>query len=185
MAKFKSNYVEIIPPKSIFVGSEDAPITLTMYGDYEDEACAKANEVVKKLVVEFKGKLRFSFRHFPQTKIHQKAMKAAEASLAAAQEGRFWNMHNKLFEKRRQLGTISLKTYAKEIGVTNKKFLDELVNSKYSWHVRDDQIAAWEMGIRTIPVFLINGERFAGSPTYDNLKKEIQSKLKKASKKRA
>jgi len=143
MAKFKSNYVEIIPPKSIFVGSEDAPITLTMYGDYEDEACAKANEVVKKLVVEFKGKLRFSFRHFPQTKIHQKAMKAAEASLAAAQEG------------------------------------------KYSWHVRDDQIAAWEMGIRTIPVFLINGERFAGSPTYDNLKKEIQIKLKKASKKRA
>ena len=57
-------------------------------------------------------------------------MKAAEAALAAAQKGRFWDMHNKLFERRRHLGTVSLKTYAKEIGLTNKKFLDELVNSK-------------------------------------------------------
>ena len=171
--------VEIIPPKNIFAGNADAPVTLTMFGDYEDEACAKANDIVKILMKEFEGKLRFSFRHFPQTQIHQKAMKAAEASLAAAQEGRFWDMHNILFQRRRQLGTISLQGYAKEIGVTNKRFLDELVNSKYSWHIRGDQIHAWEIGIRSIPAFYINGERIETSPTYVNLKKAIEDKSKR------
>ena len=174
--KLKSN-VEIIPPKDIFTGYANAPVTLTMFGDYEDEACAKANEIVKTLLKEFEGKLRFSFRHFPLTQIHQKALKAAEASLAAAQEGRFWDMHNLLFQRRRQLGTISLQGYAKEIGVTNKRFLEELVNSKYSWHIRGDQIEAWEKGIRTIPVFYINGIRVETSPTYENLKKDIESRI--------
>ena len=182
--KIKSN-VEIIPPKNIFAGNSDAPVTLTMFGDYEDEACAQANEVVKILMIEFEGKIRFSFRHCPQTQIHQKAMKAAEASLAAGQEGRFWDMHNLLFQRRRQLGTISLQGYAKEIGITNKRFLDELVNSKYSWHIRGDQIQAWEMGIRSIPVFYINGLRIETAPTYENLKKAIQASTKKSQKKTA
>jgi protein-disulfide isomerase len=184
MATKTKNNVEIIPPKNIFAGNTDAPVTLTMFGDYEDETCAKANEVINILMKEFEGKLRFSFRHFPQTHIHQKAMKAAEACLAAAQEGRFWDMHNILFQRRRQLGTISLQVYAKEIGITNKRFLDELVNSKYSWHIRGDQIQAWEMGIRSIPVFFINGERIETTPTYENLKKAIQGTSKKSQKKK-
>src|SRR5215213_6610709 len=148
MAKAKV-VVEIIPSKNIYVGQADAPVTLLMYGDYEDEATARANEAVKKLIDEFPDELRFTYRHFPQTQIHQRAMKAAEASLAAAQEGKFWEMHNRLFERRKHLGTISLKEYAREVGVVNKKFLDELVNSKYSWNVREDQLEAWDKGVRS------------------------------------
>ena len=77
--------VEIIPSKDIFVGNPDAGVTLTQFGDYESEECAKANEVVKKLLGEFEGRIKFNFRHFPLTKIHQRSMKAAEASLAAGQ----------------------------------------------------------------------------------------------------
>lgn len=177
--------VEIIPSKNIFVGKKDAPVTVMMYGDYEDEASATANDAVKKLVENYPDEVRFIFRHFPQTQIHQRAMKAAEASLAAAQEGKFWDMHNRLFERRRHLGTVSLKEYAREVGVTNKKFLDELVNSKYSWHVREDQLEAWDKGIRAVPAIFINGEEFSDAPKYENLRKVVAEKLKTVDKRRA
>ena len=174
----KAKQPDVIPAKNIFFGNADAPVTLLMYGDYESEACAKANEAVKKIMEDFDGQVKFTFRHFPQTQIHQKAMKASEASMAAAQEGKFWEMHNKLFEQRRNLGTVSLKLHAKEVGVTNKKFLDELVSSKYSWYVRDNQVEAWNLGLRTVPAFYVNGEKMEGAPNYNNLKKAIEIKMK-------
>jgi protein-disulfide isomerase len=170
--------VEIIPPKEFWVGDKNATVSLVEFGDYESEACAKANEVVKKLLSEFEGKLKFNFRHFPLTKIHQRSMKAAEASVAAAQEGKFWEMHNLLFAHRRQLGTISLKEYAKEAGVTNKRLLTELVDSVYGWSVRNDLLEGLDKGVRDVPAFFINGERFSGKPTHENLKKAISEQIK-------
>ena len=87
---FKKEIVEIIEPRDVFVGPDTAPVTLMEFGEYESEDCAKAHEVVKKIMEDFKGKVRFNFRHFPLTKIHQRSLKAGEASVAAAQEGKFW-----------------------------------------------------------------------------------------------
>jgi protein-disulfide isomerase len=174
--------VEIIPTKDVFVGDPKAPVTLMEYGDYESEACAKVNEVVGKLLEQYEGKLRFNFRHFPLTKIHQHAMKAAEASLGAAQEGKFWEMHNALFAHRRRLGAISLREYAKDCGVVNKKFLDHLVNSTYGWQVKSDLMEGLNKGVRDVPAFFINGVLFTGKPTFENLRKEIEEALKQKKK---
>ena len=106
---FKKEVEEIIEPKDIFVGQKDAPVTLMEFGEYENEDCAKANEVVKQILEEYEGKVRFNFRHFPLTLVHQRSMKASEAAVAAGQEGKFWEMHNVLFSNRRSLGTTSLK----------------------------------------------------------------------------
>ncbi|MDP4151319.1 MAG: thioredoxin domain-containing protein [Bacteroidota bacterium] len=182
MAMRQKEVVEIIPSKDIFVGDPKAPVTLTEFGDYESEVCAKANEVVDKLLKEFKGKVRFNFRHFPLTRIHQHSMKAAEASLGAAQEGKFWDMHNMLFAHRRRLGAISLREYAKDVGVVNKKFLDDLVNSTYGWQVRSDLLEGLDRGVRDVPAFFINGELFTGKPTFDNLKKGIQAAMRQKKK---
>ena len=179
----KTKEVDIIPTKDVFVGDPKAPVTLMEYGDYESEACAKVNDVVDKLLKQFEGRMRFNFRHFPLTKVHQHAMKAAEASLGAAQEGKFWEMHTAIFANRRRLGAISLREYAKEVGVVNKKFLDNLVNSTYGWNVRSDLLEGLDKGVRDVPAFFINGELFTGKPTFDNLKKGIEEALKK--KKRA
>ena len=179
----KTKEVDIIPTKDVFVGDPKAPVTLMEYGDYESEACAKVNEVVDKLLKQFEGRMRFNFRHFPLTKVHQHAMKAAEASLGAAQEGKFWEMHTAIFANRRRLGAISLREYAKEVGVVNKKFLDNLVNSTYGWNVRSDLLEGLDKGVRDVPAFFINGELFTGKPTFDNLRKGIEEALKK--KKRA
>lgn len=142
----KAKTIEIIPTKNIWVGSSHAKISLVEFGDYESDACAKANEVVKKLIKHFGDDLRFNFRHFPLTQIHQRAQKAAESAVGAAQEGKFWEMHNLLFENRKNLGTISLKLYSREAGISNKKFLDSLVNSTFSWEVRNDLLEGLSRG---------------------------------------
>jgi protein-disulfide isomerase len=190
MAMKPKEVIEIIPTKQIFVGDPKASVILMEYGDYESEACAKANEVVKQLLEDFKGKIRFNFRHFPLTKIHQRSLKAAEASVAAAQEGKFWEMHNILFANRRTLGTTSLKLHSIEAGITSKKFLDDLVNATFGWQVQGDLREGLDKGVKDVPAFFINGEFFTGKPTYDNLSKAIstalrQSKRKAATKQRA
>lgn len=170
--------IEIISPKEFWVGDKNAAVSLVEFGDYESEACAKANEVVKKLLVEFDGKLKFNFRHFPLTKIHQRSHKAAEASVAAAQEGKFWEMHNALFAHRRQLGTISLKVYAKEVGVANKRLLSELVDSVYGWSVKNDLLEGLDKGVRDVPTFFINDELYEGKPSFEGLKRAIAEVVK-------
>ena len=174
----KREIAEIIPPRKIFVGNPNAKIVLTEFGDYESTECAKANEVVKKLLKEFDGKIRFNFRHFPLIKIHQRSHKAAEAAVAAAQEGKFWEMHHMLFENRCSLGTVSLKEYAKKVGVTDKNFLCKMVDAYYGWTVRGDLIDGLNKGITDVPVFYINDVRFRNKPTLKNLSTALDEALK-------
>lgn len=182
---FKKDDIIIIEPREIFVGKKDAPVVLMEFGEYESEECAKVNEVVKQLLVDFDGKIKFQFRHFPLTLIHQRSLKASESAVAAGQEGKFWEMHNVLFQNRRNLGTTSLKLYSKEAGVKNKKFLDDLVNGMYGWQVQDDIKEGHNRGIKEIPVFFVNDVQVTGKPTYANLSAAIQAALKKGKTKTA
>ena len=128
--------IPVIPPKDIIIGNPAALVTLMEFIDYESEKCAAAHKVVKEMMTKFEGKVNFNFRHFPMVNIHQRAHKAAEAAIGAGQDGMFLPMHEMLLENRRHLGTITLKSYAKEIGITTKTFLNDLINSKYGWYVQ-------------------------------------------------
>jgi protein-disulfide isomerase len=177
---FKKDDVIIIEPKEMFVGNIDAPVTLIEFGEYESEECAKVNEIVKQLLVAFDGKIRFQFRHFPLTLIHQRSLKASESAVAAGQEGKFWEMHNVLFANRRNLGTTSLKLHSKEAGINNKKFLDELVNGVYGWQVQDDLKEGINRGVKEIPAFFINDVPFTLKPTFANLSTALEAAIKKS-----
>jgi protein-disulfide isomerase len=182
---FKKEEIVIIEPKDIYVGKKDAPVTITEFGDYESEACAKANDVVRQILEKYEGKVKLNFRHFPMTKIHQRSLKASEAAVAAAQEGKFWEMHNILFANRRNLGTTSLKLHSKEAGVRNKKFLDDLVNATYGWQVQGDLKEGLNRGVKDVPTFFINDVPFTLKPTYENLSNAVKAALKKAKRKPA
>ncbi|MEN9548219.1 MAG: hypothetical protein RIR12_810 [Bacteroidota bacterium] len=179
---FKKDDIVIIEPKDIYVGKSDAAVLLTEFGEYENEECAKVNEIVKQLLEEYDGRIRFQFRHFPLTLIHQRSLKASEAAVAAGQEGKFWEMHNVLFANRRNLGTTSLKLYSKEAGVKGKNFLENLVNGMFGWQVQDDIKEGRNRGIKDIPVFFVNDELVTGKPTYANLSAAIEAALKKGKK---
>ena len=177
---FKKDDIIIIEPKEMFVGKKEAPVTLVEFGEYESEECAKANEIVKQLLEEFEGKMRFQFRHFPQTLIHQRSLKASESAVAAGQDGKFWEMHNVLFNNRRNLGTTSLKLHSKEAGINNKKFLDDLVNGVYGWQVQDDLKEGINRGVKELPTFFINDVQFTGKATFANLSAAIEAAYKKS-----
>lgn len=171
--------IPVIEPKDIIIGNENAGVTVTEFIDYESEKCAQVHKAVKEVMEKFKNKVNFNFRHFPLVKIHQRAHKAAEAAIGAAQEGKFLEMHETLLENRRHLGTITLKSYAKEIGITNKSFLNDLINSKYGWYVQDDLKDGIDLGVKEVPAFFINGERLEGNITAKSLTGFINDALKK------
>lgn len=175
----KQEIIDIVPSKKIIVGDKSAPVTIVQFGDYESEECANTYEVVAKLLEVYAGSVKFNFRHFPMLKIHQKAHKAAEAAIGAGQEDKFWEMHGLLFANRRNLGIISLKQYAREAGVVNKKFLDELINGTYGVYVQDDLKEGIQLGVTAVPVFFINGTRFTQMPTFKNLSAHIKTLLGK------
>lgn len=168
------NIKPVIEPKDVFIGSNKAPVTLKFYVDYESLACLHANEVVKTVYESNPELVKLNIRHFPLTNKHQKAMKAAEAAVAAAQEGKLWEMHNLLLSHRKNLGLISIKKYAKEAGVLNKKFFDELVNGRYAWAVRGDLMDALQKGIRNVPAILVNDHLFEEEITIELLGRFIR-----------
>jgi len=177
--KYQKEVIPVIPPKEIVIGDAAAKVKIVMFGDYESDACAKATDVIAELLKQYEGKINFVFRHFPLTKIHQKAHKAAEAAIGAAQEGKFWEMHQYIFGHRNNLGIISLKSYAREVGVMDKKYLDNLMNSYYGWFVQDDLREGIEMGVTEVPTFFINDIRFEKEPTLKNLEAHIKDLLTK------
>lgn len=177
---FKKDDIIIIEPKEMFVGNKEASVTLIEFGEYESEECARVNEIVKQILEEYDGKIRFQFRHFPLTMIHQRSLKASESAVAAGQEGKFWEMHNVLFANRRNLGTTSLKLHSKEAGIRNKKFLDDLVNGVYGWQVQDDIKEGHNRGVKEIPAFFINDVPLTLKPTFANLSAAIDAALKKS-----
>lgn len=177
--------IPVIPPKDIIIGDPLAPVTLIGFVDYESEKCVQVHEMVKEIMQTYKGKINFNFRHFPMVNIHQRAHKAAEAAIGAAQEGMFLEMHEMLLKNRRHLGTITLKSYAKDIGITNKAFLNNLINSKYGWYVQDDLKYGIDLGVNEAPAFFINGEKLEGNITIKSLSEFINNALKKKKIKKA
>ena len=181
--------VPVIPTRDLYLGTAKAPVQLLLFGDYESAASGAAHALLRGLLDEYPGQLRYGFRHFPLTRLHQKAHKAAEAAIGAAQEGKFWEMHELLFEHRLTLGTISLKGYAREVGVKNKHFLDQLINGDWGWYVQDDLREGIQKGVQTIPALLVNGRLLTRELTARNVRAAIDealaAKASAAKKKRA
>jgi protein-disulfide isomerase len=176
----KKEVLPVIPSKSMFAGNADAPVELTVFGDYESPETRQLNDVMKEVMKTFSGKLKFVFRHFPLTQIHQRAHKAAEAAIGAGQEGKFWEMHELLMERYHQLGITSLKAHAREAGVVNKRFLEQLMNSDFGWNVQDDLREGLALGVREVPALFINGKIMEKPLNLNRVTKAIQQELKTA-----
>ena len=176
----KKEVLPVIPSTEMYKGEATAPVELVLFGDYESNETRQLNEILNDVMENFEGKVKLIFRHFPMTQVHQRAHKAAEAAIAAGQEGKFWEMHQLLMDRPHSLGITSLKSHAREVGVVNKKFLEQLMNSDFGWNVQDDLRAGIELGIREIPVLLINGKIMDKPVSLARISKNIEIELKQA-----
>jgi protein-disulfide isomerase len=144
-------------------GPADAPVTLVEYGDYECPHCGRAYPIVRELQKRMGRRLRLVFRNFPLAEIHPHAEHAAEAAEAAAAQGKFWEMHDVIFEHQAHLADADLVRYAKDLGLDAGRVKDELAAGAHLDRVREDFGSGVRSGVNGTPTFFINGTRYDGS----------------------
>src|SRR5580704_17759767 len=141
-------------------GSARAAATLLEYGDYQCPYCGQAYGIIKDLQADLGGKLRFVFRNFPLTTAHPYAELAAEAAEAAAAAGKFWEMHDTLYENQGALGAESIVEYARRLGLDVPKFSDDIEKRRFKTRVKDDFMGGVKSGVSGTPGFYINGKKY-------------------------
>lgn len=164
--------IDLDPPVGLYdhvLGPANAPLTLVEYGDFECPYCRAAYPVVEQVRAELGDQLRFAFRHFPLHEVHPHALAAATAAEAAALEGRFWEMHARLFtHDPLALRQPDLRVHAEAIGVNPDKVVWPATR-----HVEDRVEADFNSGVRSgvrgTPTFFVNGEQYRGEVTVRTL----------------
>lgn len=143
-------------------GPAVAPITLVEYGDFECPFCGMAYPTVKELQRRLGDRLRFVYRHFPRTSEHPHAHLAAESAEAAGAQGRFWEMHDRLFEHQQVLEFDDLVGHAAQLGLDTDRVRRELETHAYHARVQEDLLGGVHSGVHGTPTFFINGVRHEG-----------------------
>ncbi len=162
-------------------GPKNAKATIVEFGDYECPACAYYHEGIEQIIKEYKGKVNYVFRHFPLPQ-HEKALIAAEAAEAAASQGKFFEMHNLLYQNQKNWvesknSLSEFLTYAKSLKLDTKKFENDVKNNKFDSKISADLQDGSALRIDATPAFFINSVKFEGNPTYQELKTKIDSLL--------
>ena len=157
-------------------GSEDAPITIIQFSDFQCPFCKSVEPTIDRLMKEYEGKIRIIFLNKPLP-FHADAKLAAEAALAAGEQGKFWEMHDLLFKNNKALLREHLNIYADQLGLDRAKFDEALDTHKFLADVENDLARAAAANIDTTPTFVINGRLYAGDMPYEDFKRHIDRAL--------
>lgn len=163
------------PGRDHIRGEADAPLALVEYGDFECPFCGRATGVVAELEERFGRELRYVFRHLPLTDVHPHAELAALATEAAASQGRFWEMHDLLFQHQDELELEDLIGYAAELDLDVERFTRELEEGPHSERVREDVASAEASGARGTPTFFVGDRRHVGPHDAEMLTRALES----------
>ena len=163
-----------IQPEDHVQGSPEALYTLVEYGDYQCPDCGRLFVTIRDLHAELGESLRLVYRHYPLSGSHPHAQQAAEAAEAAGAQGRFWEMHDRLFANQNALTTKDLDGYAGQLSLDTRRFRDELKNRIYEGRVREDFRRGVENGVYGTPCLFINGIRYDGDLEFDSLRGRIK-----------
>ncbi len=178
-----ANIAEKVSLQGSVKGDPNAPVKIIEYSDFECPYCAKFyKETLPLIEKEYisTGKAKLEYRHFPLA-FHKNAQKAAEASECAADQGKFWEMHDIIFENQEQIAIDDLKTYAVQIGLDVQEFNECLDSGIKSAKIRDDVASGKDAGVSGTPSFLINGRLVVGAQPYAVFKQVIDGELAKKS----
>ena len=157
-----------IGPDDHVLGSRDAQIVLVEYGDYQCPHCGAAYPQLKTVQKAMGDRLLFVFRNFPLANLHPQAMRAANFAEAAAKDGRFWEMHDTIFENQRRLNDRSLIDYATKVGLKEDS-VQAALRGEFDAKIRQDFKSGVRSGVNGTPTLFVNGLRFEGAPEADGL----------------
>jgi protein-disulfide isomerase len=157
---------ELTPPLSAedhVDGPERAQLELVMFGDFQCPYCAAAYPIIRRIRDQMAGRLLFAFRHFPLREAHPDAERAAEAAEAAAAQGAFWQMHNRMYESDGALSREDLIGYASELGLDSERVGAELDSEVHRPRVQRDLDSGIASGVTGTPGFFVGGRLYGGS----------------------
>jgi Na+/H+ antiporter NhaA len=166
--------VPVDPARDHVRGPAQAPVTLVEYGDFECPYCGQAEAAVRDLLADF-GDLRYVWRHLPLTDVHPHAQLAAEATEAAAAQGKFWELHDLLLDRQEALEAKDLMRYAAEIGLDVERFKRDLINRVGQAKVAADQDSADLSEVSGTPTFFVNGRRQHEAYDLDTLETAVRT----------
>ncbi len=178
----KSGSPELVRENSNIIGVKDSKVTLVEFGDYQCPACGAAEPIISRIVSEYKDKIRFVFRNFPLPS-HRNAKVAARAAEAAGDQGKYWEMSEKLYQNQNEWSdktdprTIFI-GYAESLGLKVEQFRADLDSDKYNDKIERDYNDGIDLGVSSTPTFFFNGEKQVGVQDYNKLKKQIDDALK-------
>jgi protein-disulfide isomerase len=158
-------------------GPDNATVTIVEFSDFQCPYCGRVVPTVEKLMKDYDGKVRLVFRHFPLS-FHPFAAKAAEAAACAADQGKFWQMHDKMFGNQQKLAVEDLKSFAKDVGLDQGKFDKCLDSGEKAPLVSADEKDGEQAGVSATPAFFINGIFINGAVPYEQFKETVDRELK-------
>jgi Na+/H+ antiporter NhaA len=166
---------EIDPERDHVRGAPDAPVTLLEYGDYQCPYCGQAEKVVRELLSSFGDDVRYVWRHLPLNDVHPNAQMAAEAAEAAAGQGAFWEMHDRLLGHQDELSPKELVRHAEELGLDVDRFVGDLRGREREPRVLEDVASADASGVAGTPSFFVNGRRHQGAYDLETLTRAVRT----------
>jgi Na+/H+ antiporter NhaA len=166
---------EVNPARDHIRGPDDAPVTLVEYGDFECSYCGQAETVIRELLSSHGDDVRYVWRHLPLNDVHPGAQLAAEASEAAAAQGKFWEMCDLLLSHHGELALRDLIRYATQLDLDVARFRDELRRRQYASRISQDVAGADESGVSGTPTFFVNGRRHYGVYDVDTLTAAVRA----------
>lgn len=158
-------------------GPAAAPVTIVEFSDFQCPFCSRVNPALKQVEDTYGDKVRFVFRNFPLLQIHPQAAKAAEAASCAADQGKFWEMHDRLFANQQKLAVEDLKQYATELGLKTAEFTQCLDSGKKEAEWKKDMEEGSSYGLTGTPAFFINGRLISGAQPFEAFKQIIDEEL--------
>jgi Na+/H+ antiporter NhaA len=171
---------DVDPERDHIRGSEDAKVTLVEYGDFQCPYCGQAEQTIRELLARQGGDVRYVWRHLPLSDVHPNAQVAAEASEAAAAQGRFWDMYDTLLSHQGALTMRDVIRHARDLGLDVERFRDELRRRVHAPRVAEDVASADESGVSGTPTFFINGRRHYGVYDIDALTTAVKAAKERA-----
>jgi protein-disulfide isomerase len=161
-------------------GNPEAKIVLEEYSDFQCPACGAYDPIIKQLTREFGSNIQFTYRHFPLRQIHTNADLAARAAEAAGMQGKFWEMHDTLFEHQKEWSNSGnakedFVNYAQKLGLDAKRFISDLDSKEVKEKVDSDQKSGERLGVNSTPTFLLNGEEIQNPRSYEEFKNLLQN----------
>ena len=165
-----------------FQGPRAAKVVLVEYGDYQCPYCGEAYPIIKKIQEKFGNNLRFVFRNFPLTHIHPRAEFGAEIAEAAAAQGKFWEMHDFVYENQKSLDNdeFFLKFADKKLALDTEKIRQAVAQHAFAPRIREDFMSGVRSGVNGTPTLFIQAHRHNGSYEFKVLDEEIKSLISKS-----